>query len=98
MNKGPHGWAVVAAVVILALAGSAGLAAAAADPQLDWWVVAGGGGSASGGDYQVEGAAGQAAAGLMTGGAYELGSGFWGGGALTRAAYGIHLPVIIRSR
>jgi hypothetical protein len=84
------------ALAALLLATAAGLVAAAGDPGPDWWVVAGGGGTSSGGDFQVEGTAGQAAAGVVSGGPYQLGSGFWGGGTLTRAVYGIHLPIVVR--
>ena len=87
-------FAVALAVLLLAIA--TGLAVAAGDPDLGWHVVASGGGGSSGGGYQLDGTAGQAAAGIMTGGDYELGSGFWGGGELTRAAYGIHLPIVVR--
>ena len=98
MNKTRYSLVLIAAFLALTVATSAGLAVATADPQLAWWVVAGGGGRSSGGDFQVEGSAGQAAAGLMRGGSYELGSGFWGSGVLTRAVYGIHLPVVVRGQ
>lgn len=91
---------IVLTIALLAflLAAATGLAVAAWDPDLGWRVVAGGGGHAASAGYQVDGTAGQEAAGLLAGGAYELGSGFWGGGELVRAHCGIHLPVIVRSR
>ena len=98
MKKTRYRLVLITAILALAVVTSAGLAVAAADPQLDWWIVAGGGGASSGGDFQIDGTAGQAAAGLMSGGTYELGSGFWGGGALTRAVYAVHLPIVLRSQ
>jgi hypothetical protein len=65
MIKGRRSHSLVAVALALALVASAGLAIAAAGPQLDWWVVAGGGGVSSGGDFQVEGTAGQVAAGAL---------------------------------
>jgi hypothetical protein len=48
---------------------------------LGWHVTGFGGGKSSGGGYTVSGAAGQANADELSGGAYNLGGGFLGGGA-----------------
>jgi hypothetical protein len=97
MSKERHIFFMGAALALL-LAAATGFAAATADPQLDWHVVAGGGGPSSGAAFQIDGTAGQAAAGLLSGDTYELGSGFWGGGAVTTAAFDIHLPVVVRNQ
>ncbi len=56
------------------------------------------GGTAVTGDYQLNLAIGQAEAGLQSGGAYELGGGFWGGGPVTEASpqAEVYLPMIVR--
>jgi hypothetical protein len=68
-----------------------------ADPSatygLDWWTVDSGGGALSGGDYALEGTAGQPDAGVLGGGSYELSGGFW-----TTVKYAIHLPLILETR
>ncbi len=61
---------------------------------LSWWTVDGGGGTASGGSYILVGAIGQPDAGILTGGDYTLGGGFWGGGVA--AGYKVYLPMILR--
>ena len=49
--------------------------------QIEKSVIAGGGGQTSGGAYTLDGTVGEAVAGITsTGGTFELGSGFWGGG------------------
>jgi hypothetical protein len=85
-------------LLALLLAVASGLALAADGFDLSWHVVAGGGGPASAAGYQVDGTAGQAAAGLLRGGDYALGSGFWGGGEVAGADYRIHLPLLVRDR
>lgn len=80
--------------VILALL--TGAALSAGDYALDWWTVDGGGATSSaGGDYALGGTIGQPDAGLMTGGGYTLGGGFWGGGAVT-VRHEIYLPLVLR--
>lgn len=56
------------------------------------------GGVAAAGAYQTDVTVGQAEAGLQTGGLYELGGGFWGGGPLTEYAplSWLYLPAILR--
>ena len=49
-------------------------------------VIAGGGGQAVGGTFVLDGTIGQSVAGVKsTGGGFELGGGFWGGGAAPAA-------------
>lgn len=57
-----------------------GAALAAGDYTLSWWTVDGGGATfSSGGSYGLGSTAGQPDAGLLTGGDYTLGGGFWYG-------------------
>lgn len=62
---------------------------------LDWWTADSGGGSSSGGSYSLSGTIGQPDAGLLTGGQYTLGGGFWAGGAWTPENR-LYLPLIRR--
>lgn len=43
---------------------------------IDWWTVDGGGGAAVGGDWRIDGVAGQPDAGSIAGGSYVLDGGF----------------------
>jgi len=61
---------------------------------LSWWTVDGGGGTASGGSYTLVGTIGQPDAGILTGGDYTLGGGFWGSG-VAAARYKVYLPLIL---
>ena len=56
------------------------------------------GGTAVAGTYQMDVVIGQAEAGLQTGGDYELGGGFWGGGpsSIFVALFEVYLPMIVR--
>ncbi|MGC9357238.1 MAG: hypothetical protein ACP5GX_05205 [Anaerolineae bacterium] len=65
---------------------------------LNWWTVAGGGGTAmdAGGQYTLDGTAGQPEAGTLGGGDYILGGGFWAGGEVMILGEEIHLPLILR--
>ncbi len=60
------------------------------------WSVSSGGGNSFGGLYTLDSTAGQAAAGGVSGGDYELGGGFWGGG--TTEPYTVYLPLILRNQ
>jgi hypothetical protein len=87
----------LAACLFLLLA-SAVLAQSGEGYDLSWWTVDGGGGTFSGGGvYSLGGTAGQPDAGMMTGGAYTLAGGFWGGGAVTVPERAIYLPLVVRS-
>jgi len=58
----------------------------------------GSGGGGSGSHYDVSSSIGQPDAGQVSGGAYTLGGGFWGGGVVVPASggYQVYLPVVIR--
>ena len=61
---------------------------------LDWYAVAGGGTTSSaGGNYSLGGTLGQPAAGISSGGAYNLIGGFW---AVTQQLYKLFLPLSLR--
>jgi uncharacterized membrane protein len=60
------------------------------------WTVDGGGGKSSGGLYTIVGGIGQPDAGMLSGGDYTLGGGFWGGGAVA-AAHLVYLPTVLKS-
>jgi hypothetical protein len=57
-----------------------------------WFTIDGGGGMSSGGIYGLHGTAGQADAGVLTGGGYTLTGGYW----TTQAARGVWLPLVIK--
>ncbi len=46
---------------------------------LDWWTVDGGGDVSSGGNFDIQGTAGQPDARVMSGGNFTIEGGFWGG-------------------
>lgn len=65
---------------------------------LSWHTVDGGGQTSSqGGSYYLGGTIGQPDAGLLSGAGYELGGGFWGGGALSGQRYELYLPQVLRN-
>ena len=65
-------------------------------PEANWHTVDGGGGTlVVAGDLSLSGTIGQPDAGLLTGGGYSLGGGFWGGGRLS-PEYKTYLPLILR--
>ncbi len=81
----------------LLLAGGA-VAQTGTDYDLSWWTVDGGGSTLStGGDYRLGGTAGQPDAGVVKGGGYTLGGGFWRGGEVNGQFYGVYLPVVLRN-
>jgi hypothetical protein len=62
---------------------------------LSWYTIGSGGATFStGGSYSLGGTIGQADAGSMSGGTYQLAGGFWGGAI---AHYNIYLPLILRN-
>jgi len=64
---------------------------------LSWWTADGGGGSSNGGNYVLDGTAGQPDPGpLLGGGNYLLEGGFWGGGLSGVSWYTIYLPLLLR--
>ncbi len=82
---------------LLLLASSIVLAQSGGAYDLSWSTIDGGGGAFStGGPYSLGGTAGQPDAGLLLGGDYTLGGGFWGGGALAAPQVVIYLPLVLR--
>jgi hypothetical protein len=64
---------------------------------IPWWSVDGGYSVSRGGDYSLAGTVGQPDAGLLTGGDFTLGGGFWGGGALpSEEGNEVYLPLVLR--
>ena len=59
------------------------------------WVVAGGGGHAVGGDYALDGTAGQPAVSMSSGGCYTLTGGYWEPARLVMGHW-LHLPLLFR--
>ena len=84
----------VLVAIALLLAVSTALAWSGFD--VSWWTVDGGGGTASGGSYTLAGAIGQPDAGVLTGGDYTLGGGFWGGGGAAAVEYKVYLPLVLK--
>ena len=65
---------------------------------LSWWTADGGGATFStGGGYTLGGTIGQPDPGLLAGGDYNLGGGFWGGGAPAEGLHRIYLPLVMRN-
>jgi hypothetical protein len=85
-------------VVGLLLVTSMALAQAGGTYDLTWNTIDGGGHtSSSGGTYVLDGTIGQPDAGVMNGGTYVLGGGFWMGGEVQEPAlHCIYLPIIVR--
>jgi hypothetical protein len=81
-------------LALLLVAG--GVWAATSGPYGLPWSTVDGGGTSTGGVYTLSGTAGQPDAGVLSGGEYTLGGGFWRGGAVATAAYRVYLPVVMR--
>jgi hypothetical protein len=62
---------------------------------LSWWTVDGGAAALGGEGYSLAGSVGQPDAGVLTGGGYTVGGGFWGGGALA-VERRLYLPLVLR--
>ena len=62
---------------------------------LSWYTIDGGGATFStGGSYSLGGSIGQADAGSMSGGTYQLAGGSWGGASIN---YHIYLPLALKN-
>lgn len=83
---------VVVLLVLVTLLATKAALAQSDTYSLGWWTVDGGGATLSGGDYVLNGTAGQPDAGTLTGGDYALSGGFW----VHRAGYKIFLPLVLR--
>lgn len=79
-------------LLLVLLAGSV-LAMMPSAINLDWGSSDGGGGTSSGGSFTLSGTAGQADAGILSGGQLRLEGGFWNAGL---TAQRIYLPQIRR--
>ena len=85
--------AIFLALAAFLLLASVALAQSGGGYDLSWNTVDGGGYTFSaGGDYTLGGSIGQPDAGLLIGGSYMLGGGFWDG-----EAYRIYLPLVLRN-
>lgn len=86
----------LAAVALLLLLSSTTLAQTGGPYDLSWNSFDGGGTTFStGGNYNLHGTIGQADAGLLTGGDYTVGGGFWKGGEQVFRFY-VYLPIIVK--
>jgi hypothetical protein len=64
---------------------------------LSWWTVDGGGQMYRlDGGYQLGGTIGQPDAGVLAGGGYTLGGGFWRGGVAVGDTIRVYLPIVLR--
>jgi hypothetical protein len=94
MNKKSSFFLALIALLLLTLPV---LAQSGGGYDLSWSTVDGGGYTfGSGGSYTLGGTIGQPDAGLLTGGSYALGGGFWGGGAVAAERYEVYLPLVHR--
>lgn len=84
----------LAVALLLILAATAGLSGAQTNGAYDlsWWTADGGGGVSAGSHYTLQGTAGQADAGALSGDAYTLTGGFWGG--VSEQENALYLPAI----
>ena len=104
VGRGSHrrraNWILLAMGCLLLMAVPLAVAQSGDGPlfTLSWWTVDGGGGNSEGGGYRLASTAGQPDAGLLEGGGFALGGGFWRGGAVIPPGVHIYLPVIIRNR
>lgn len=97
LDAGKAIWLLLGACCLLLAAGSLAAAQTGAGYDLSWWTADGGGHTwSSGGGYQLSGTAGQPDAGLLAGGGYTLGGGFWRGGETAVVPYGVYLPLVLR--
>jgi hypothetical protein len=86
---------LVVACALLTPVGLVGLAQGGYD--LSWWTVDGGGYTySSGGGYEIGGTIGQPDSGVLAGGSYTLGGGFWRGGVMVLTRYHAYLPLVVR--
>lgn len=90
---------VVVALIVTVLGASIAFGQGVAPYNMRWWTVDGGayvvsGVSPSGAAYTMTTTIGQPDAGLMTGGRYALGGGYWG--TALRSLMKLYLPVVTR--
>lgn len=74
-------WKILLLIFLLCLGVVTAVAVAANGPTggfaLGWWTADGGGGTSEGGPFRLSGTIGQADAGQVSGGTYQLTGGFW---------------------
>jgi hypothetical protein len=89
-------WSLVSLALLLALLPLV-LASASGSFDLSWWSVDGGGGPSGGGDFNLQGVAGQPDPGLLQGGDFSLAGGFLSGGtALPPPGHNLFLPLLAK--
>ena len=87
--------AAIGFVLILILLSAAAFAWQATY-DVPWWTVDGGAETSRGGEFALSGIIGQPDAGVLAGGGYTLGGGFWRGGATSASYHRVYLPVVLR--
>lgn len=85
---------LISALCLLLAANSALAAMQALDST--WFTVDSGAGQSSGGQYSLQGSAGQPDAGHLAGGDYTLAGGFWSGAGSAPASEKLYLPLLSR--
>ena len=97
MNEQARLAVVVALLLAVALTAALPTSAQDASPDAAFdlvrWTIDGGGGLGGAGSYSAAGTIGQADAGALSGGSYQLTGGFWGAAAPQPVVY---LPMIVR--
>jgi hypothetical protein len=88
--KGKPGAVIAAFVVLLLLTGT--VLAADGGPDIVRYVIGGGGGHSEAGPFALDATAGQAVAGIVKAGHFELCTGFWCG----MGEYRVRLPLVLR--
>jgi hypothetical protein len=86
-------------LALLIILGLLSVTQALASPQafsLPQWTVDGGGGTSSSTNYSLRGSIGQPDAGILNGGGYILGGGFWPLGVRESEWNNIYLPLVRR--
>ena len=63
---------------------------------LPWWTVDGGGGTSNSASYSLSGSLGQPDAGVLDGGCYILGGGFWPSKVKQSQGKDLYLPLVSR--
>jgi hypothetical protein len=91
------GWVLLGICGVLLVTASLAIAQSGNGYELSWWTVDGGGSTwSTGSGFQLGGTVGQPDAGVLVGGGYTLGGGFWRGGEAPPVVYEIYLPIVLR--
>lgn len=86
-------WTLLLVLAAILVGGIVAQAQTGGGYDLTWNVVGSGDMSSTSGTYSMGGTAGQAGAGLLSGGSYTLNGGFWN----LFTGYGTYLPLIVKS-